>query len=462
MAKTNNMTTGSPAKHILRFAIPLLLGNLFQQFYNIVDTVIIGQYLGTSALASVGATGAICFMIIGLCLGICAGFGIPVAQRFGAKDYPEMRRYIVNAVWTSIALAAVITTTVLLLCDNILQAMNTPSDIYDGSYTYVSILFMGIPLTIMYNLCASVVRAMGDSKTPLYFLIISSLLNIILDLIMVKPFGIAGPAWATVISQGISGVLCLIYMWKRFPIIRPEHGERRASPRHMGRLLLQGLPMGLQYSITAIGSVILQTAVNGLGSAYVAAMAAGAKLSLFFGCPYEALGNTAATYGGQNIGAGRPDRLGKGLRVMLLYGLIYSIFAAVVLFAFGGVLSRLFMDEPDPFIEEHAHMLLKFNSAFYFLLAVVNTVRFLIQGMGYSILAVVAGVLEMFARAFVGFVLVDEFGYTAACMGNPAAWIAADVFLVTAFALILRKEKRKVALRGDGYLKEELKKEEGT
>ncbi len=444
MAKTTNMTTGSPAKHILRFAIPLLLGNLFQQFYNLVDTIIIGQYLGTSALASVGATGSICFMIIGLCLGICAGFGIPVAQRFGAKDYSEMRRYIVNAVWTSIALAAVITTAVLILCDNILQAMNTPEDIYDGSYTYVYILFMGIPLTIMYNLCASVVRAMGDSKTPLYFLIISSLLNIILDLILVKPFGIAGPAWATVISQGVSAFLCLIYLWKKYPVIHPEKGERSLSLPHVGRLLLQGLPMGLQYSITAIGSVILQTAVNGLGSAYVAAMSAGAKLSIFFCCPFEALGNTAATYGGQNIGAGRPDRIGKGIRVLLFYGFIYSIAAAVVLFLFGGQLSRLFMDHPDPFIEENAHLFLKFNSAFYFLLAVVNIVRFMIQGMGYSILAIAAGVLEMIARSVVGFVFVDHYGFPAACLANASAWVAADAFLIIAFLVILRKEKKKV------------------
>ena len=448
MPKVNNMTTGSPAKHILRFAIPLLLGNLFQQFYNMVDTVIIGQYLGTSALASVGATGSICFMIIGLCLGICAGFGIPIAQRFGAKDYPEMRRYIANAAWASIGLAVVITTTVLLLCDDILQAMNTPADIYDGSYTYVSILFMGIPLTIMYNLCASVVRAMGDSKTPLYFLIISSLLNIILDLILVKPFGIAGPAWATVISQGVSGILCLIYMWKRYPIIHPEKGEAKLSLPHVGRLLLQGLPMGLQYSITAIGSVILQTAVNGLGSAYVGAMTAGAKLSMFFCCPFEALGNTAATYGGQNIGAARPDRIGKGVRLLLLYGLIYSIASAVILWIFGGQLSRLFMDTPDPFIEENAHLLMKYNSAFYFFLAFVNIVRFMIQGMGYSILAIAAGVLEMIARSVVGFVFVDKYGYPAACLANPAAWIAADFFLLIAFLLILRKEKRKVFNEG--------------
>ncbi len=444
MAKTINMTSGSPAKHILRFAVPLLMGNLFQQFYNMVDTVIIGRYLGTTALASVGSTGSICFMIIGLCLGICAGFGIPISQRFGARDYSEMRRYVMNAAWTTICIAAIITATVLILCDDILQMMKTPADIYDGAYTYVSILFMGIPLTMLYNLCSSVVRAMGDSKTPLYFLLISSILNILLDLALVGPFGIAGPAWATVISQGVSGILCLIYMKKKYAILKLEPGEGRPSASHIGRLLLQGLPMGMQYSITAIGSVILQTAVNELGSAYVAAMAAGMKLSIFFTCPFEALGNTAATYAGQNIGAKRPDRIGKGVRTLLLYGLIYSIAAACVLFLFGGVLSRLFMDKPDPFIEENAHLLLKYNSLFYFFLAFVNIVRFMIQGMGYSFLAITAGVFEMIARSVVGFVFVDRYGFEAACLANPAAWVAADAFLLLAFILIVRREKRKV------------------
>ncbi len=444
MAKTVDMTTGSPAKHILRFAIPLLLGNLFQQFYSMVDTVIIGQYLGTTALASVGATGSINFMIIGLCLGICAGFGIPIAQRFGAHDYSDMRKYVANAAWSAIGLSVIITTTVLLFCNQILHAMNTPSDIYDGSYTYISIIFMGIPLIILYNLCSSIVRAMGDSKTPLYFLIISSLLNIILDLILVRPFGIAGPAWATVISQGVSGILCLFYMKKRYTILRMEKGESRFSGRHVRGLLMQGLPMGLQYSITAIGSVILQSSVNSLGSMYVAAMTAGQKISLFFGCPFEALGNTAATYGGQNIGAGRPDRINKGMLSLLFYGFVYSVVACIILFLFGGQLSRLFMDQPDPFIEENAHLVLKVNSAFYFFLAIVNIVRFMIQGMGYSMLAITAGIFEMIARSVVAFMFVGEYGFPAACMANPAAWIAADTFLLTSFVLIVRREKQKV------------------
>lgn len=446
MAKTIDMTTGSPAKHILRFTVPLLLGNLFQQFYNMVDTVIIGQFLGKSALASVGSTGSIIFMIIGLCLGICAGFGIPISQRFGAKDYSEMRRYVANSAWASMGLAVIITTLVLIYCDDILQAMNTPSDIYDGAYTYLSILFMGIPLTLLYNLCSSVVRAMGDSKTPLYFLIISSLLNIILDLAFVKPFNIAGPAWATVISQGVSGILCLIYMRKRFAILKIQPGEGKLSMPHVGRLLMQGLPMGLQYSITAIGSVILQTAVNGLGSIYVAAMTAGQKISIFFCCPFDALGNAAATYGGQNIGAGRPDRINKGMKALVTYGFIYAAFAAVILFLFGGALSRIFMDKPDAFIEENAHLFLKFNVSFYAFLALVNIIRFMIQGMGYSILAITAGFFEMMARGIVGFVFVDLYGFPAACMANPSAWIAADIFLITAFLLIVRREKRKVGM----------------
>ena len=446
MAKTIDMTTGSPAKHILRFTVPLLLGNLFQQFYNMVDTVIIGQFLGKSALASVGSTGSIIFMIIGLCLGICAGFGIPVSQRFGAKDYSEMRRYVANSAWTSMGLAVIITTLVLIYCDDILQAMNTPSDIYDGAYTYLSILFMGIPLTLLYNLCSSVVRAMGDSKTPLYFLIISSLLNIILDLAFVKPFNIAGPAWATVISQGVSGILCLMYMRKRFAILKIQPGDGRLSFPHVGRLLMQGLPMGLQYSITAIGSVILQTAVNGLGSIYVAAMTAGQKISIFFCCPFDALGNAAATYGGQNIGAGRPDRINRGMKALVTYGFIYAAFAAVILFLFGGALSRLFMDQPDAFIEENAHLFLKFNVSFYAFLALVNIIRFMIQGMGYSVLAITAGFFEMMARGIVGFVFVDLYGFPAACMANPSAWIAADLFLITAFLLIVRREKRKVGM----------------
>ena len=446
MAKTIDMTTGSPAKHILRFTVPLLLGNLFQQFYNMVDTVIIGQFLGKSALASVGSTGSIIFMIIGLCLGICAGFGIPVSQRFGAKDYSEMRRYVANSAWTSMGLAVIITTLVLIYCDDILQAMNTPADIYDGAYTYLSILFMGIPLTLLYNLCSSVVRAMGDSKTPLYFLIISSLLNIILDLAFVKPFNIAGPAWATVISQGVSGILCLMYMRKRFAILKIQPGEGKLSMPHVGRLLMQGLPMGLQYSITAIGSVILQTAVNGLGSIYVAAMTAGQKISIFFCCPFDALGNAAATYGGQNIGAGRPDRINRGMAALVTYGFIYAAFAAVILFLFGGALSRLFMDQPDAFIEENAHLFLKFNVSFYAFLALVNIIRFMIQGMGYSVLAITAGFFEMLARGLVGFVFVDLYGFPAACMANPSAWIAADLFLITAFLLIVRREKRKVGM----------------
>lgn len=449
MAKTIDMTTGSPAKHILRFAIPLLLGNLFQQFYNVVDTIIIGKYLGKSMLASVGATGSINFMIVGMCLGICSGFGIPVAQRFGAGDYKDMRRFVANAAWLSAIISVVITSSVCLLCDDILRLMNTPADIFDGSYRYIFIIFAGIPTIVLYNLCSSIIRSLGDSRTPLYFLIISSFLNIGLDLLLVKPMGIAGPAVATVISQGVSGVLCLIYMREKFEILHLTRDEAKLSSHHVKRLLLQGIPMGIQYSITAIGAVVLQTAVNGLGSMYVASVTAAGKISMFFSCPFDALGSTAATFGGQNIGAGRPDRITKGLGAMVLFGAIYSAAAFFVLFFAGGEISLLFMDEPDAFIKSHAHLMLKYNASMYLFLALVNIVRFLIQGMGYSILAVLAGVFEMFARGISGFLLVDIFGFTAVCMANPLAWISADIFLLIAYAVIIRREKSKKTPTGD-------------
>ncbi|MCR5149433.1 MAG: MATE family efflux transporter [Eubacterium sp.] len=444
MAKTIDMTKGSPSKHILSFAIPLLLGNLFQQFYNVVDTIIIGKYLGKHMLASVGATGSINFMVVGMCLGICSGFGIPIAQRFGARDYKDMRRFISNATWLSAMISAIVTTTVCIFCDDILKLMKTPSDIIDGSYRYIFIIFAGIPTIILYNMCSSIIRSLGDSKTPLYFLIISSLLNIGLDLLLVKPMGIAGPAVATVVSQGVSGLLCLFYMRKKYDILHMSKEELFISPTHIKRLLLQGIPMGIQYSITAIGSVILQTAVNELGSLYVASVTAAGKISMFFACPFDALGSTAATYSGQNIGAGKPDRISKGLRTLVMYGAIYSAAAFFVLFFAGGELSLLFMDEADAFIKSHAHLMLKYNGSMYLFLALVNIVRFLIQGMGYSILAVLAGVFEMFARGISGFVLVDILGYRAVCMANPLAWIAADTFLIIAYLIIIRREKRKV------------------
>ena len=291
-SEVKDLTVGSPMKLILSFAVPMLLGFLFQQFYNMVDTIIVGKCLGVSSLAAVGSTGSINFMIIGFCTGACSGFAIPVAQKFGAGDYTGMRKFVANAGWLSAVFAVVMTTIVGLLCMNILQWMNTPEDIIQGAYDYIFVIFMGIPVTYMYNLLAGIIRSLGDSKTPVYFLLLSSVLNIGLDFftILVLRMGVGGPALATVVSQGISAVLCLAYMIHKFPVLRMEADEKKLDRDMIRVLCAMGIPMGLQYSITAIGSVILQAAVNSLGSMAVAAVSTGSKISMFFCTPFDALG----------------------------------------------------------------------------------------------------------------------------------------------------------------------------
>lgn len=437
--KTVDMTMGSPFKHILGFMIPTLVGYLFQQFYSVVDTVIIGRNLGEDSLAAVGATGSLNFMIIGFCMGICSGFAIPVAQMFGAKDFPSMRKYLANGIWAAVFISVIITVAVYFLCMPILRGLKTPENIINESYTYISIIFIGIPVTILYNFASGIMRSLGDSRTPVYFLLFSSVVNIGLDILLVGPFGIAGPAWATVISQLLAGLLCILYMHQKFEILRLRKNEIKPDKRYIGRLLYMGVPMGLQYSITAIGSVILQSAVNVLGSTYVASSATALKVSMFFCCPFDALGNTSATYGGQNMGAKKYDRISSGLKWSVAIGFVYSLAAFVVLSVFGQSFIKLFIDNPSALLLKNTEMYLRYNSMFYFTLSLVNTVRFLIQGMGYSILAIMAGVFEMIARGLAGFILVPKFGYIAACMASPLAWIFADVFLITAYKLIMKR-----------------------
>ena len=445
MAKSEirDMTTGSPFRLILGFAVPMLMGLLFQQFYSMVDTIIVGKYLGVSALASVGSTSSINFMIIGFCTGVCSGFSIPVAQRFGAGDHHGLRCFVANAGWLSAIFSAVMTIIVCFLCMDILRWMDTPDDIIQGAYDYIFIIFAGIPVTYLYNILAGIIRSLGDSRTPVYFLLLSSVINIFLDLftILVMGMGVEGAAYATVISQAISGVLCFLYMRSHFPILRMTREERKFNLRMAKILCGIGVPMGLQYSITAIGSVILQTAVNGLGSLYVAAISAGNKLTLFFTCPFDALGATMATWAGQNVGAGKIDRVKEGVKYALLIGCVYAVAAFIILTLFSKYLALLFLDADEVSTIGNVSLFLFGNSLFYIALVFVNVVRFSIQGMGFSTFAILAGVFEMFARTFAGMCLVPIFGYPAACFASPMAWIAADIFLIPAFLHCIKRLK---------------------
>ena len=451
---TKSMTEGKPLKLILQFAVPLLFGNLLQQMYNLVDAAIVGRVLGTGALAAVGATSSVQFLVLGFCIGICIGFGIPIAKSFGAERLDKMRSYIFNSVLLTALFAVLITAVCSLCCTLILQMLSVPQDVFDDAYAYLIVIFLGIPAIILYNLVSGVIRSLGDSRTPIYFLVLSSLLNVALDLLAVAVLGmgVEGPAWATVISQAISGLLCLAIMGKRYPVLRFRPGELRPSRTHITRLFAIGVPMGLQYSVTAIGTIVVQTAVNGLGAVSIAAVTAANKVSQLFTCPFDAAGTTMAVYGGQNYGAMKLDRIHRGVRACVLLMFAYSALGLGVLALFGGKLSLLFLDSAESAAVRDqigllAQQFLVWNASCYFLLTLVNVLRFLIQGVGFTQQAVFAGVFETIARCFVGFAVVRWIGYTAICLANPAAWLLADCFLVPIYFHDMHLLQRRFAQR---------------
>ena len=443
MSSTRDLTTGNVTKQLISFSIPVFLGQLLQQFYNIVDTAIVGKVLGVEPLAAVGATGSIMFMIIGMCTGMCAGCAIPVSQRFGAKDERGVRKAVAGCLWVGVIMAVIFTVGTTLLCDNILKWMDTPSNIINYAYSYLIVIFLGIPATYLYNMLAGIIRALGDSKTPLYFLIFSTILNLILDLLFVLVFrmGISGASLATVLSQLVSGILCLMLVIKKFTILRMNRGELKYDGDEVKRLFEVGFPMGIQYSITAIGSILLQTSVNGLGSDYVAAMVSGGKINMFLMAPFDALGTAIATFTGQNLGAKKLDRIYEGVKKSMLIGMVYSIFAFIFVFFFSGKLALIFLDASETVIIHNVRYVnLITISAFWFLLA-VNVIRFTIQGLGHSNIAVISGILEMIARGMMGLFVVPRFGFIFACMASPLAWVMADCFLIPTYLKIMKNIK---------------------
>lgn len=447
---TKDMTTGSPIRLIIGFAVPMFLGMLFQQFYSMVDTVVVGKYLGVAPLAGVGSTASLNFMVIGFCMGVCNGFAIPVAQMFGAREEGRLRRFVTNSVWLSIGFAVVMTLSVTIACKTVLRLMNTPDEIFDYAYVYILIVFCGIPCTFLYNLLAGIIRSLGDSRTPVIFLAISSILNIVLDFVSILGLhmNVEGPALATVVSQGISGGVCLLYMRRKYPVLRASKEEWKPDRKYIKRLCFMGIPMGLQYSVTAIGSLVLQTAINGMGAAVVAGVTAAQKINVFISCPVEALGQTMAPYTGQNMGAGRVDRIGKGLLQASLMGFLVSVICFLTAFAVGKDMVLLFLDAKETEIITYAYRFLLCCTGGYCLLTLVNTVRFTIQGMGFSVFAIISGVMEMIARSLVALVIARHFGFAGICFAHPAAWVFADAFLIPAFFYCRRKiEKSGSAVR---------------
>lgn len=444
MASYKELTSGATLPLILNFTIPILLGSLLQQTYSIIDAAIVGKLLGINELAAVGASSSVIFLILGFCNGCCNGFGIPIAQKFGSHDYGMMRKYIYTSLKVSLILSVGIAIISSIMCTTILRSMKTPEQIFNDAYYYLLFTFIGIPFTFFYNLLASIIRALGDSKTPFYFLLFSTILNIILDIfcILTLKWGVAGAAIATLISQGLSAILCYFYMIRKFDLLKGTKEEKKFHSSCAKMLLAIGCPMGLQFSITAIGSIMLQSANNSLGTSCVAAFTAGARLKIFFISPFESLGIAMATFTGQNYGAGKPQRIGAGIKSAILLMIIYSIFSFIIIKYGTNIMSLMFVSANDIEIIKNTELFMHTSSFFFPILGILCILRYTIQGAGYTTFAMISGVAEMIARTIVSIFAVPTFGYLAICYGDPMAWIAADIFLIPAFLYVYQRIKR--------------------
>ena len=443
-----DMTVGKPMKMILNFTIPVFIGNVFQQFYNMMDAIIVGKFVGTKGLAAVGSTGTIMFLILGFLMGLTAGFTVLTSQKFGAGKMSEMRQTVGNAAILSVIVSAVMTVGSMAGMKTILTVMHTPDDIFNDAYAYIMIICGGIFAQVLYNILASILRALGNSKTPLYFLILAALLNIVLDLLFIVVFrmGVSGAAWATVISQGVSGVLCLIYIIRSVPELKLAREDWKFRWNIAGKQIGVGIPMGLQYSITAIGTMMVQSALNILGSYPVAAFTAGNKIENIFTQAYVALGTTMATYNAQNIGAGKLERVRQGFRVSHVLGVAYSVITGIILFTVGKNFAYLFISDNAAEVIPMVDTYVKCVGLFLIPLHLVNDLRNGIQGMGYGVLPMMAGIAELLGRGSTAMIAAMKKSYFGTCMASPVAWIFASVLLVCMYFYVMKDMRKKLGL----------------
>ena len=444
MANTNDMTVGSPTRDILRFAIPLILGYILQQMYQIIDAVIVGRWIGVGALAAVGASSSVMFLIMGFCNGSCAGFSIPIAQAFGAKDFAKMRCYVGNAIRLGIVFAVVITLMSCTLCTRILYLVNTPDDIFQDAWIFLFLQFAAIPFTMAYNLLAGFIRALGNSRQPFYFLIFSAIINILLDIvfILIMGMGVEGAGIATLLSQAFSSMMCLWYIRKHLTILIPQGEERHFNNKRIAILLNNGVPMGLQFSITGIGIIMLQSANNALGTLYVASFTAAMRVKYLFICVFDNIGVAMATYCGQNIGAEKTERIQLGIRSALMITAVYFVLTVIVIYPFADQMMALFVNSGEQDVIKNAAYYMRISNYFYPALGLLTIFRYSIQGLGYSMLSMLSGVMEMIARCGVSIWLVPELAFTGVCFADPTAWMAADLFLIPAYFYLYKKIKR--------------------
>lgn len=440
---TSNMTKGNPVKLILSFMLPLFLGNTFQQLYSMADTIIVGRTISVEALAAVGATGAISFLVIGFVQGVTSGFAVITAQRFGAGDENGVRRSVATSIVLSLSITAIITFVSVLFARPMLDVMKTPPDITDMSYEYIKVIFIGTASAVFFNLFSSILRSLGDSKTPLIFLIIASIINIVLDFIFILIFkmGVAGAGWATIIAQFISGMLCFIYSLKKFPILHLAKKDWILSYRFAWQHFAVGLPMAFQFSITAIGTMLIQASLNSLGSTAVAAFTAGSKIDQLVSLPTVSLGVAVATYCAQNYGARRMDRIKRGVNKSAIIATIFSIIGGIIVIVLSKPLICLFIDSSENEVISLSQKYLFINGVSYTAFGLLFVYRNALQGIGQSMVTFFGGVWELVMRSLVAFCLVSRLEFTAICIASPIAWLGATIWLIAVYYIIIAKNK---------------------
>ncbi len=447
---TKDLTVGKPFKSILFFTLPIFIGNVFQQLYSMIDAVIVGQTISDEALAGVGATGAISFLIIGFVQGLTAGFAVKTSQLYGAQDEEGIRRSIASSIALSAVLTVALTFVSVFTTMPLLRLMQTPEDIIGFSYDYIVTIYWGLAASVFYNLASSVLRALGDSKTPLVFLIVAALLNIGFDFLFILGFGtgVEGAGWATVLSQALSAIGCFVYMFVRFPVCRVKAKHFLNKPLFYLQHLAIGVPMALQYSITAIGMMVQQTALNKLGTQVVTAYTAASKVDNLAQQSMSALGTAVATYCGQNYGAGKFHRIRKGVTESMIMGAVCAVASLVFVVACAKPLTMLFVKDASEEIISLSKEFLLWQGVFYVALAAIFVYRNALQGIGRSALTMLAGATELLMRSLAAIFLAKWFGFTGICFSSPSAWVGADVFLLIAYFVIMHRVIKKAMRSG--------------
>ena len=456
MAKTKDLTQGNVAKLLLFFAFPTLLSNVFQQFYNLADTAIAGHILGDNALVAIGASSTINSLVLSFAWGLNGGFGIIIAQCFGAKDFKKLKKSVAISLSINVLFSLIVCIFGIFMSRPMLQALNTPAARLNEANCYISVILVFIIVPMLYNLEAVILRSLGDSKTPLYFLIFSSVLNIILDYVLIKftHMGVKGAAVATVLAQLLSVILCFVVILKNFKIIRLKKNDFHFSASLFKNMMSAGMAMAVMNSIFSIGSIIMQGSINALGEDIIAAHLGSRKVAEMFMQPLVTIGTACSTFVGQNYGALKIGRIKASIKYSTIYSLIWSVFTFFILWFFGGQIARLVTGSASQVVFDNTQMYLRVNAPFYFVLGLLFTLRFSIQSVDRKMPPIISSSMELASKIAAAYLFIPLWGYLGACIAEPLSWTLGAIYLLFVF----KKEFKRL----DGLTEKQKQKENIT